>query len=287
MNLLSCQSCRRQLNVTALSPGELVRCACAELLTVGEARDVQVRGLFCSRCGATVTPRDEACAHCSAELSRADRSESLLCPGCFCRLPDDSCHCKACGIRLRATALQPLPHSGTCPCCEGTLRHWVDDEWELVECSQCGGMWVPHEIFDLLRHRAVRDLEAPPQLGGEPDSALTLEESRSAGHPLARKAYVPCLTCGELMLRRQFKLGAHNSRIVLDVCHKHGTWFDRDELHGVLGFVAKLRDASPWFEARLSHAAPPPAAPRPPSTGGRSSGGLGELLPWLAWIFLS
>lgn len=290
MNLLSCDSCKRQLNVASLQPGEKVRCACSQLLTVGVARDVQVRGLFCSRCGGTVTPRDEACSYCSAALSSQDRQESLLCPGCFCRLPDDSHHCKACGIRLRATALQPLPLDGACPACQGELRHWVDDDWELVECGHCGGMWIPHEVFDVLRHRAARDLDMPPNLGGKPDSALTVDESRDPGHPLARKPYLPCLTCGQLMLRRQFKLGTHNSFIVLDVCHKHGTWFDRDELHDVLAFVAKLRDASPWFEAQLPKAkAPRPAPPRIPASRSRVGfgeiGDAGELLAWLAWMF--
>lgn len=32
---------------------------------------------------------------------------------------------------------------------------------------------------------------------------------------------------------------AHASGIIIDVCKKHGVWFEKDELHGVLDFVAR------------------------------------------------
>jgi len=48
--------------------------------------------------------------------------------------------------------------------------------------------------------------------------------------------YVHCPECQKVMNRVHF---AHSSGIVIDVCKKHGVWFEKDELRGVLDFVAK------------------------------------------------
>jgi Zn-finger nucleic acid-binding protein len=47
--------------------------------------------------------------------------------------------------------------------------------------------------------------------------------------------YIPCPFCRDLMLRRNF---GKVSGIVVDVCAKHGTWFDVGELARVLSFVS-------------------------------------------------
>jgi Zn-finger nucleic acid-binding protein len=47
-------------------------------------------------------------------------------------------------------------------------------------------------------------------------------------------AYVPCPECGKIMNRVNF---ARHSGVVVDVCREHGTWFDKDELRGVLEFI--------------------------------------------------
>jgi Zn-finger nucleic acid-binding protein len=54
--------------------------------------------------------------------------------------------------------------------------------------------------------------------------------------PLAaeRVRYLPCAECRQLMVRRNFG-GA--SGVILDVCGRHGLWFDHGETEKVLEFV--------------------------------------------------
>jgi Zn-finger nucleic acid-binding protein len=134
--------------------------------------------------------------------------------------------------------------------------HLFDDA-ELVECSNskaCGGIWCPREAFERLRHNA---LHSSVPAGPAPDAV----EIR-ASEPSADRFYVPCLACGNLMQRRQFRHADRPSGIVIDVCKDHGMWFDRNELQAVLAFVRRQRDtgigATP---ARL------PSAPKPGGDG--------------------
>ncbi|HEX9545464.1 MAG TPA: zf-TFIIB domain-containing protein, partial [Pyrinomonadaceae bacterium] len=43
-----------------------------------------------------------------------------------------------------------------------------------------------------------------------------------------------CPHCGQLMNRVNF---ARCSGVIVDVCKGHGTWFDRDELSGIIQFI--------------------------------------------------
>jgi Zn-finger nucleic acid-binding protein len=47
--------------------------------------------------------------------------------------------------------------------------------------------------------------------------------------------YAPCPVCKNLMNRVNF---AHSSGVIVDVCTRHGTWFDQDELREVLEFIS-------------------------------------------------
>ena len=47
-------------------------------------------------------------------------------------------------------------------------------------------------------------------------------------------SYVPCPQCSQLMNRVNF---AHYSGVIIDVCRKHGVWFDRDELSRIVEFI--------------------------------------------------
>ena len=46
--------------------------------------------------------------------------------------------------------------------------------------------------------------------------------------------YVPCPECGELMNRINF---ARCSGVIVDVCKRHGTWFQREELRRIVEFI--------------------------------------------------
>ena len=63
-----------------------------------------------------------------------------------------------------------------------------------------------------------------------PDAASKLPRP-----PETRTSYIPCPECAGLMNRKNF---GGTSGVVVDVCKKHGTWFDLGELPRVLAFVA-------------------------------------------------
>lgn len=256
IHLLSCDGCSRQLDVTALEVGDEVMCVCERVLVVGPPRIVQVRGLECRRCGGAIGEGDTTCSYCSAKLSEADRVETTLCPSCATRIPNDSQHCKGCGVEIRAAAVPPLPVGRGCPRCDQKLRVHLFEDAELIECASeagCGGIWCPKDAFERLRHNALHQrgpATAPPELGGRGEA------------PAAQgRAYLACLTCSQLMQRRQFRHQDRPSGIVLDVCKDHGLWFDRDELQAVLDFVRRQKDLGVGATVARLPSAPQQAGP--------------------------
>jgi Zn-finger nucleic acid-binding protein len=63
---------------------------------------------------------------------------------------------------------------------------------------------------------------------------MPLQVREPGVEPLEAIHYVPCPVCHELMNRVNF---AHCSHTIVDVCGKHGTWFDKDELRKVVEFI--------------------------------------------------
>lgn len=63
----------------------------------------------------------------------------------------------------------------------------------------------------------------------------TAAELPGSAVPLERVRYVPCPVCQQLMHRVNF---ARCSNVIVDVCKPHGTWFDKDELHRIVKFIA-------------------------------------------------
>ena len=235
IHLLSCDRCKRQLDVTALEIGDEVQCVCDALLSVGPPREVQIRGLVCGHCGGVIGEGDTTCSYCSATLSAEDRKETTLCPICAARLANDSQHCKSCGVELRVAAVPPLPREGKCPRCSGSLRVHLLPDAEVVECageSGCGGLWCTRETFERLQRAARRAAST-----GESDSPVAPRVQMLGAPEGSKRQYIPCLACDDFMQRRQFRHQNRATGIVLDVCKEHGIWFDRDELEAALAFV--------------------------------------------------
>ena len=118
----------------------------------------------------------------------------------------------------------------------------------LHDCGRCGGQFVEHD--------AMRDLVE------RHDRLDVVPRKRVAYTPVdTRVRYVACPMCGALMNRRNF--GA-NSGVIVDVCAKHGTWFDAGELPRVLSFIesggltrARQRQAEEEARREREQAAPP------------------------------
>ncbi len=230
MILLACPACDRQFDVTHVPRGNRVRCMCDEVITVGAQKSLQVRALHCSHCGGAVKSEDEHCAWCGAKLTEKDRKESTLCPKCFKRIEDDANHCSECGVAIAPQALTPLPEDKSCPRCKGELQIRSLGILDVVECSACGGLWLDAHVFEAVCRDAERRLESFAVVSKKAE-----QESVAVANQPVR--YIPCLTCGEMMNRRQFRHGRESSGVILDFCREHGVWLDHLELESIVEFV--------------------------------------------------
>ena len=87
------------------------------------------------------------------------------------------------------------------------------------ECEACSGIWLPREVVQALvqkiRTERVPEGEPPPTVSGSPE------------------LYRACPSCNVLMTRRGC------GEVILDVCDRHGVWFDPGELDPFLHWAGK------------------------------------------------
>jgi len=228
MILQGCPECHRQYDITTVPAGRRVRCACGAVLTVKIPGEITVRARKCGNCGGAIELGEKACGFCSSKLVELDL-DATLCPQCYRRIEGDARHCQGCGIRIRPQALTPLGEDVTCPRCSGELRARSMGEHCVVECTGCEGLWVAADVFAELCRRAR---EAPGEIPTRPKGVG--EDKRG----LEKVRYLPCVSCGELMLRRNFRYGERSSRVIVDLCKDHGVWLDNGELEQLMRFLS-------------------------------------------------
>ena len=132
-------------------------------------------------------------------------------------------HCSGCGAELGLIVESALQAKQCCDC-RSPLQLIAEPAGSLLNCRKCGGQFVEHA---LLRHL----LERQEQLGlAFPDAPYQRPQKAA----LERVQYRPCSVCDQRMNRKNFG-GA--SGVIVDVCARHGTWFDAGELPQVLAFV--------------------------------------------------
>jgi Zn-finger nucleic acid-binding protein len=153
-----------------------------------------------------------------------------------------SLHCGGCGREL---GLEPVgdPSKASCPVCRQPLAAFVEARGTVFDCGQCAGQFVEHALLvHLLEERRGLGRVAP-----------TRPAAKGLGEQVVR--YRPCALCPDLMQRKNF---GGTSGVVVDVCSRHGVWFDADELPRVLAFVengglerAERRREEELYEARV------------------------------------
>jgi Zn-finger nucleic acid-binding protein len=134
--------------------------------------------------------------------------------------------CPHCGTKIAAPDAVD-GKSLKCPGCSGEMRPVKLGSTPLHSCDQCGSAWLaPNDFATLCSDREARGtVMTSLGAGGVAAQAPTMGKVR----------YVPCAVCGKIMNRVNF---GKMSAIIIDVCKNHGVWFERDELRGVLQFVA-------------------------------------------------
>ena len=187
-------------------------------------------GPVCPDCSGRLSPDRRSCPFCERSLA------TRLCGGCGVRNLVVAEACSACGEALSTQSVEDLL-GATCPVCGQLLSVHESHGVRIHDCGACGGVFLDEESFEL----ATED--------GEVRAGLHFRESVSpyrgsvaspdeppATPPPEAGFYRRCPACRTVMNRVNF---GRRSGVLLDVCRRHGTWFDRDELLRVLSFVER------------------------------------------------
>ncbi len=234
--------------------------------------------LTCPNCGAVAAPSDVRCGYCRATL------QTVACASCLGMIFAGSKHCSHCGARVFAAAGggavdgEGEAAAHRCPRCATGLTTTAIGAAFLEECSGCGGVWVDAQSFQEIC--TSREVEAAYVGAGSPLAAPV------AAHHEERVRYVKCPECGAVMNRVNF---ARWSGVVVDVCKRHGTWFDRDELRAIVEFIRKggldaARDKERKeleLEKQRLKERERSAAPTMPTVGFGEEAELSDFLRWL------
>ena len=132
--------------------------------------------------------------------------------------------CGHCGAKAVTAEVVSAENAGECPRCKIKLEIVRIDSANIRECTACGGIWSGVETFEELCANKEQQVAV---LG-------YFSDSTDRGIKPATISYVPCPDCKQLMNRSNF---AHASGVIIDLCKKHGVWFDRDELPKIIDFI--------------------------------------------------
>jgi len=179
--------------------------------------------LNCPMCGATVSTDALVCEHCGARLA------TVACPCCFGMMFVGEKFCSHCGAkadRIETTAAKPE----LCPRCRVEMNAVVIGGTPLRECPRCEGIWADADALE----KICEDREKQSAVLGTALPLAKPADTPQPVEPIESIHYIPCPVCGELMNRVNF---AHCSHVIVNVCSKHGTWFDRDELRRIVEFI--------------------------------------------------
>ena len=182
---------------------------------------VQAQTLNCPNCGAAISSDAPQCRYCESKLA------TIACPSCFAMMFVGSRHCPHCGAAAaQATAAELSVLK--CPRCRIDMSAITIGDTAMRECERCGGIWLEVPTFE----KICADREQQSAVLGAALPAPARQLTASA--EWEKIHYAPCPHCGQLMNRINF---ARCSGVIVDVCKGHGTWFDRDELSGIIQFI--------------------------------------------------
>lgn len=179
-----------------------------------------VESLNCPNCGAGVASDHTQCEFCRTRL------KTMACPSCMGLMFVGSEFCGHCGSKMVRAAQRGGENAGSCPRCETRLEPLQIGVTELRECLRCDGMWADVGTFE---HLCTTREERSAVLG-------FIGNRERHAETMVAISYVPCPDCGQLMNRSNF---ARASGVIIDVCKKHGVWFDAGELPKIIEFIQK------------------------------------------------
>jgi Zn-finger nucleic acid-binding protein len=133
-------------------------------------------------------------------------------------------HCPRCGAAADRddTAVTAGKH---CPRCRSAMQVVTVGKQKVLECATCLGLWLTPNSFE----KICADKEEHSAVLG---SASLANANRTV--PETKVNYIPCPECSQLMNRANF---ARCSGVIIDLCKKHGIWFDSNELSRIVEFI--------------------------------------------------
>ena len=237
VRLVACANCHTQYDVSGVV-AKSFPCRCGETLENSPPEPVDAAIRRCGACGALVTDEAESCTYCGSTIIRERGNLSLICPECYGRNAEDSRFCTACGVRFRPEEVRVEGHELPCPSCTVLMPACQVGGIGVNECSECNGLWVPDESFDLLVSRAIDARQS-----ADPVKLMGLAPRVTGSNPAAQRVlYRKCPECESYMQRRNFR---KSSGVIIDCCVRHGTWLDADELEQIAGFILSGGTTSP------------------------------------------
>ncbi|HZZ72458.1 MAG TPA: zinc-ribbon domain-containing protein [Pirellulales bacterium] len=289
--LTRCPKCLRQYDVSQRPAGSRLRCLCGAVLTVEAPVPHDASVVRCASCGAPREAGASFCKFCGSDFTLAELELNTICPNCYARVSDSAKFCHHCGTAILPAL--PLTQASTlvCPACAAghKLTSRRLDEFNMLECGHCAGMWLSTEVFNLLTRKAECGEGLVKLL-----PALQTEIALAAPLP-AGSLYRKCPICQGLMVRKNF---GKKSGVIIDWCGDHGIWFDNEELSQLLEWIhsgawsdvkaeERRRAKEAEHAATLPHAGPrpdllPPTFLDPANRSflDRLRDAIGELLEW-------
>ncbi len=225
--LTECPRCQRQFDVSDQPPGDRFHCLCGESLVIKKPEGHDSAVVRCSACGAPRESDEAQCGFCGAAFTLFETDRDTICPRCLTRVSRQARFCHSCGVQILPQSVMSHPLELKCPKCAVPSvlhqRQWAGRS--LVECPQCGGLWIPKTDLE----RLLAEVRAHGSTRGSLPFDFA-QAPRTTPHRVEKIRYYPCPACGRLMLRRRYP----GTSVIVDICRSHGLWFDCDELANVL-----------------------------------------------------
>jgi Zn-finger nucleic acid-binding protein len=181
---------------------------------------MSAKALNCPNCGSGVSIESQECDFCKTRL------KTVGCPSCFELMFVGGKFCQSCGAIAAPIMVDVEAAGGECPRCRKSLEKLKIGLTGLSGCTKCDGLWMDAETFENVCVDSERQSAVLGFLG---ERSQRLQQ-------LTKVNYVPCPDCGQLMNRNNF---AKASGVIVDICKKHGVWFDTDELPSIIEFIKK------------------------------------------------
>lgn len=231
--IVACSACQKQYYANSNKIGDQLSCVCGESITIPEPKPHVADVVNCAACGGARMGNRSSCSYCGVDFTLHEQDLHSICPNCMTRISSRAKYCHACALPITVSQSVANPTEYHCPSCQNGAglqsRALGKQKLNIMECQACVGVWLEIAAFEKLEQQAKAGAGS-----GIMRSYKNRDKPRNVYQPLNNKFYRPCPVCQRMMHRQHYGPG---SRVVIDICAKHGLWFDQFELADILRWV--------------------------------------------------